>query len=194
MEIEDFKSAWQKQPVAAHALVSPSRSLQFLRTSRIHDLQRSYELSRAALSLLFALLLVGVSLEVMATGAGRIAAGLFAVALLADGITGIALLARRWHEPAATTLRAFLSWEHRQLQTRLRFERYSRRLMFVLAAIALACLILGPRPLDARAKALDIFSRMALGTSFLAVMWRRTKSRSGEERHELERYLKDLQE
>jgi hypothetical protein len=195
MDLEGFKAAWQKQSVEGRSLSSPasiSRSLQFLRTSAIRDLQRSEELSRLIFSFLFALLAIGASLVVMIPGAGRIAAWLFAAALLADGIAGVALLARRFRQPATATMLEFISREHRQVQSRLRFERYSRWLMLILAAIVLLLLVFAPRPVNLRDNALDALQRMAIVTAFLAVAWRRAKSGSREVCRELERYLKDL--
>lgn len=195
MELEGFKSAWQKQSVEGHPLSSrlrSSRSLQFLRTSAIRDLQRSEELSRLVFSLLFALAVIGVSLVLMPPGSGRIAAWIFAAALLVDCLAGVVLLACRWREPATTTMLEFISREHRHVETRLRFERYPQRLIFALGAVALLVLILSPRPLDSREAAFDILGRMTIVTAFLAFAWRRAKSRSREIRRELERYLEDL--
>jgi hypothetical protein len=195
MELEGFKSAWQKQSVEGHPLSSrlrSSRSLQFVRTSAIHDLQRSEELSRLVFSLLFALVVVGVSVVLMSPGPGRIAGWIFAAALLVDGLAGVALLAHRLKEPATTTMLEFISREHRHVETRLRAERYSQRLIFALGAIALLVLILSPQPMDSRAESFDVLGRMAIVTLFLAFAWRRVKSRSLETRRELERYLNDL--
>jgi hypothetical protein len=196
MELEQFKSAWQSQPVEGHSLPSPvriSQSLQFLRTSVIRDLQRSDELSRLIFSFLFALVVVGVSFVLMTPGAGRKAAWLFATALLVDGVAGVALLARRFREPPTATLLDFIRREHRQVETRLRFERYSQRLMFLLAAAALLLLIFSPTPLNLRENLFDPFGRMVVVTGFLALAWRKAKSRSREIRREIERYLKDLE-
>jgi hypothetical protein len=195
MELEGFKAAWQNQSVEGHSLSSPaciSRSLQFLRTSAIRDLQRSDELSRLIFSFLFALLAIGASFLVMLPGAGRIAAWLFAAALLVDGVAGVALVARRFHEPATTTMLEFISREHRQIESRLRFERYSRWFMLIVAAIVVLLSILAPRPGNLREGALDALQRMAIVTAFLAIAWRRAKSGSRETCRELERYLKDL--
>jgi hypothetical protein len=195
MELEGFKSAWQKQSVEGHPLSSRlrnSRSLQFLRTSAIHDLQRSEELSRLVFSLLFALVLIGVSVVLMSPGPGRVASWIFAAALLVDGLAGVTLLAHRLREPVTTTVLEFISREHRHVEARLRVERYSQRLIFALGAVALLVLILSPRPLDSRANAFDVLGRMAVVTAFLAFAWRRVKSRSLETRRELERYLEDL--
>jgi hypothetical protein len=195
MELEAFKSAWQKQSVEDHPLSSQlrsSRSLQFLRTSAIRDLQRSEEVSRLVFSLLFALVVIGVSLVLLPMGPGRIAAWLFAAALLVDGLAGLMLLAGRMREPATTTMLDFVSREHRHAETRLRFERISQRLIFALGAVALVVLILSPRPLDSREDAFDMLGRMAIVTAFLAFAWRRVRSRSREIRRELEGYLKDL--
>jgi len=196
MELEGFKSAWQKQYLEGHTLPSPirvSRSLQFLRTSAIRDLQRSDELSRFIFSLLFALVAIGASIKVLGPGAGRVAAWLFAAALLVDGITGVALLVHRYREQATPTMLEFIKREHRLAETRLRFERYSQRFMVILAAIALLLLIFDPKPISLRENLFEPFGRMAIVTAFLAVAWRRAKSHSGEFRSELERYLKDLE-
>jgi len=195
MEFEGFKSAWQSRPVERHALLRPSagtRSLQFVRTSAIRDLQRSDELSRFIFSLLFALVAVGVSILMIAPGAARVAAWLFALSLLVDGISGVALLSRRFRAPAATTMLQFISREHQQIQTQIRFERFSQPLMFVCAAIALLLLIFTPKPPNLRAEALDVLGRMAILTAFLTVAWRRAKSRSREVYRELDQYLKDF--
>ncbi len=195
MELEGFKSAWQNQSTHAHDLSSAhiSRSLRFVRTSAIRDLQRSEEWSRLIFCLLFSLVAVGVSFVVLAPGAARIGTLLFAAALVVDGITGVVLLAHRLREPATTTVLEFISREHRQIETRLRFERYSQRLMIVLAIVALLLLVFAPRPAGAREGAMDVLVRMAIITSFLAVAWRRAKSRSKDVRSELERYLNDLE-
>ena len=196
MELEEFKSAWQQRSVGGHWLSSPaavSQSLQFLRTSAIRDLQRSDEVSRFIFCLLFALVLVGVSLVVMPPGASRIAAWLLAVVLFFDGITGMTLLARRFRAPATATIVEFISREQRHAEIRLRFDSYSRRLTLTLAAVALLIVLLAPRPLNLRENALDALARMAVLTAFLALAWRRAKSRSSEIRRELEGYLKDLE-
>jgi hypothetical protein len=196
MEFEGFKSAWQRQYTEGQSLSSSlpvSRSLQFLRTSAIHDLQRSDELSRFIFSLLFALVAIGASLKVLSPGAGRIAAWLFAAALLVDGITGMALLVYRHREQATSTMVEYVRREHRMAETRLRLERYSQRLMVLLAGITLLLLLFDPKPVLLRENLVEPFGRMAIITAFLAVAWRRAKSRSREIRSELERYLKDLE-
>ncbi len=196
MELERFKSAWQQQPAGGHFTPSPariSRSLQFLRTSSIRDLQRFEELSRLVFSLLFALLAVAVSLKVMGPGSGRIAAWLFAAALLADCAGSVALLARRFREPATASMVDFIKREHRQVETRLRIELYSKWLMLVLAAAALLLALFGPKPANLRDNAFDALWRTAVVTAFLAVAWRRAKSRSKELHREQGRYLKDLE-
>ena len=196
MELEGFKSAWQKQAIEGRSLSSPasmSRSVQFLRTSAIRDLQRSEELSRFIFSLLFALVSIVGSFVVLPPGAGRVAAWLFAAALAVDGTTSLALLTRRLGAPVTATMREFISREHRQVETRLRFERYSQRLVFILTAIALLVLLFAPKPIELRAGALDALERMVILTAFLVLAWRRAKSRSREVHRELERYLKDLQ-
>ena len=79
MELEGFKSAWQKRAVEEHSLsVLASRSLRFLRASTIRDSQRSDELSRLIFCLLFALVAIGASVMFMRPGAGRLAAWLLA--------------------------------------------------------------------------------------------------------------------
>ncbi len=196
MEIEGFKSAWQKQPVENRSLSSAvriSRSQQFLRTSAIRDLQRSDELSRLVFCFLFALVAVGVSFIVMPAGACRVAAWLFAAALLVDGVAGMALVVRRLGAPATASVREFISREYRQAETRVRFERHSLRLVFLLTAIALLILLFAPRPAGLREGALDALERMAVLTAFLAFAWRRAKSGSAEIHRELEHYLKDLE-
>jgi hypothetical protein len=196
MELEGFKSAWQRQYSEGNSLppsLPVSRSLQFLRTSAIHDLQRSDELSRAIFSLLFALVAIGASLRVLSPGTGRVAAWLFAAALLADGITGLVLLMLRHREQATSTVLEYVKREHRMAETRLRFERYSQRFMVLLAGITLLLLIFDPKPVSLRENLIEPFGRMAIITAFLAVAWRRAKSQSKEIRSELERYLKDFE-
>lgn len=196
MELERFKSAWQKQTMEGHDLSAPagiSRSLQFLRTSAIRDLQRSDELSRFVFCLLFALLAIGASFMAMTPGVGRIAAWLFAAALLVDGAAGLTLLARRFRRPATASMIEFISRERDQLEMRARFDRYSQGLMILLAAVTLLLLIFAPRPINLRDNALDALQRVAIVTAFLAVAWRRAKSRFREIRRELDRYLKDLE-
>ena len=195
MEFEGFKAAWQEQPLESHPLSSRlrnSRSLQFLRTSAIRDLQRSEELSRLVFSLLFGLVVLAVSFVLMLPGAGRIAAWLFVAALLVDGVTGLTLLVRRFREPATASMLEYISREHEHVQTGLRVERYSQRLIFALGSIALLLLILGPGEADSRTGAFDALGRMAIVTAFLAFAWRRARLRSREVRRELERYLEDL--
>lgn len=195
MEIEGFKSAWQKhflegQPSSTAAGLSPS--LRFLRTSAIRDVQRSDELSRLIFCFLFALVTAGASMLLMAPGVSRVAAWLLALALVVEALTGVALLTRRFRAPATATVLDFIRREHSQVETRLRLELYSQRLLWVLAAAAVLLLILNPAPPNLRENIFDPFGRMAVVTGFLALAWRRAKSRSGEVRRELERYLKDL--
>jgi len=190
MEFERFKSAWQKQSAEGHAL--PSRSLQFVRTSAIRDLQRSDMVSRLVFNFLFALLAVGTSVTIMTAAPARIAAWLFAAALLADSIAGLMLLARRSGKPATATMMEFISREHRQIQSHVRLERYSQGVIFVLAALALLILVFARGPANVHEGSLDALQRMAIMTVFLAVAWRRAKSRSREIRSELEHYLNDL--
>ncbi len=195
MEIEGFKSAWQKRSLEGHPLTAPahiSRSLQFLRTTSVRDLQRSEELSRLIFSILFALLAVLAPLAVMPAGAGRVVAWLFAAALLADGIAGVVVWIRRLREPATSTLLEFISREQRLVDMRLRIERYSQSIMLILAAVALLLQVFGPRPVNFN----DDVLRMGIVTAFLAVAWRRGKSRSHstELARELGGYVKDLQD
>ena len=195
MELEGYKTAWQRRPVEDHTLADAahlSRSLSFLRTSVIRDLQRSEEVSRFVFSLLFALIAVGASLIVVPRGVGRWAWWLFAAALLTDGIGGMVLRVRRWRQPVTATMVEFIRREHSQLAAHVRFERFSLWLMAGLAALALLLAIFGPRPVNPREYAFDALGKMAILTAFLAVAWRRAKSRSRELRRELERYLKDL--
>ena len=195
MEFERLKSAWQSQSVTGH-LPSPahlSQSLRFLRASAIRDLQRSDELSRFVFCLLFALVVVIVSLVMMSPGASRVVAWLFAAALFLDGAAGVVLLALRFREPATATLLEFIKRECRHVEARVRLERYSQRLIFILAAVALLLLIFTPRPIYLHQDAFDILGRMAVMTAFLAFAWRKAKSRSGEIRRELQRYLRDLE-
>ncbi len=193
MEIEGFKSAWQKRSLESDSLTAPariSRSLQFLRTSSVRDLQRSEELSRLIFSLLFALLVVGASLVIMPAGLGRVVAWLFATALLADGMAGVTLWVRRRRQPVTSTVVQFISREYRLVGARLQIERYSQAILLVLAAVALVLQVFGPRPVDFR----DDVLRMGIVTAFLAVAWRKGKSRSRatELARELGGYLKDL--
>ncbi len=197
MEFEGFKSAWQNQSLGGQSVLasqaSISRSLQFLRTSSIRDLQRSEELSRFIFSVLFALVAVGASIALMAPGAGRYAAWLFALSLLLDGIAGMVLLTRRLRESVTATTLEFIRREHHQVQARLRFERYSQRIVIILGLIALFLLIVSPTPVIVRQNIFEPFCRMAVVTAFLALAWRRARSRSKEASRELERYLRDLE-
>lgn len=196
MELERFKSAWQNQDLGGHGLSAPgdvSRSLQFVRASAIRDLQRSDEVSRFVFCLLFALLAIGMSIVVMTPGVGRVAAWLLAAALIVDGGAGLALLARRFRRPVTASIIEFISRERDQLELRARLDRYSQGLMILLAAITLLLLIFAPHPINLRDNALDALQRMAIVTAFLAVAWRRAKSRSREVCRELDRYLKDLE-
>ncbi len=197
MEIEGFKTAWQSQGTMGHSLLSSrvpqSRSLQFLRASSIRDVHRSEEMSRLVFSFLFALLALGASIRILAPGASRIAGLLFAAALFADCCAGIALLTRRLHESVADTTVEFIRREHRQLQARLRLERLSQRLMLGLGLIALAIMLFNPSPVHLREYIFDPFYRMAIVTAFLALLWRRAKSRAKETDQELEQFLKDFE-
>ncbi len=172
--------------------VPVSRSVRFLRTSAIRDLQRSDEWSRLVFCFLFALVAVLVSFVLMAPGAGRLAAWLFALALLVDCVSGIVLMAGRLKEPATSSMMEFIALEHRHTETRLRFERLSRGMVLALGAAALLLIALGPKPPDSRVGAFDVLGRMAVATAFLAFAWRRAKMRSSDVRRELEHYLEDL--
>ncbi len=197
MEIEGFKSAWQNHPVESspiHSAARKSMSLQFVRAGAIRDVERSNELARVVFCVLFALIALAGSFVVMPAGAARIAAWLFACALIVDGALGLALLFRRYRAPATGTMLEFISEECRQGQTRIRLERYAYRLVFVLAGVAALVLIFTPRPPNFREGALDALMRMAILTAFLAFAWRRAKSRSKEVHRELERFLADLRE
>jgi hypothetical protein len=196
MELEGLKSAWQNHSPEMHALASPvriSRSLQFLRTSAIRDLQRSAELTRFVFSLLFALVAIGASIMTPPPGTVRVAAWLLAAALLVDGFGGLALLIRRLRTPATATMLEFISREHSQVAMCIRFERYSQGLMILLAVVAMLILLFAPHPAAARENAFDALERMAILVAFLVVVWRHAKSRSKDIRRELERYLKDLE-
>ena len=205
MELEGLKMAWQKRFIGGDPLLSPTRlsqSLQYLRTSTIRDLQGSEELTRLIFSFLFALLAVGISIAapigrpIMPGMAGRLVAWLFAAALLFDGITGVILLIRRYREPATSTMVDFISKENRHVETRLQLERYSQTVMLILAAVAILLVLFSPHPKDYIDWAADNLWRMAVATAFLAVAWRRVRSRSqsAEFHRELEGFLKDLKE
>lgn len=103
------------------------------------------------------------------------------------------LLMRRLRAPATTSMVEFISREYRQVESRLRIERYSQRFMVLLAAAALLLVMVFPSPPDSRENAIESLERMAVVTAFLAVAWRRTKNRLVEISHELERYMKDLE-
>jgi len=197
MEFEGFKSAWQTQSLGGQSVLasrgSISRSLQFLRTSSIRDLQRSEELSRFIFSLLFALVAVGASIELMAPGAGRFAAWLFALSLLVDGVAGMALLTRRLRQSVAATTLEFIRREHHQALARLRLERYSQRCVIILGLVALLLMGVNSTPVIGRQNIFEPFCRIAVVTAFLALAWRRARSRSGEASRELERFLQDLE-
>ncbi len=195
MEFEGFKSAWQKRPLESDSLTARarvSRSLQFLRTTSVRDMQRSEELSRLIFSVLFGLVAILASEVIIPPGAGRVVAWLFAAALFADGIAGAAIWVRRLREPATSTIVEFVSREHRLVDTRLQIERYSQAIMLVLAAVALILQVFGPGPVDAKEAVL----RMGIVTAFLAVAWQKGKSRSRsmELAHELSGYLRDLKD
>lgn len=195
MEFEEFKTAWQKQPVERSSLESPatvSRSLRLVRTGTIRDLQRSNELTRFLFCLLFALVAIGGSSVFIPPGAARIAAWLLGATLLVDGITALLLFSRRFRGPVTTTILEYVSKEHRQVEARLRFERYSRWIMFLLAVAALLLLVLSSKPAEPRANAFDALGRVAVVTAFLALAWRKARTRSVEIQRELERYLQDL--
>ncbi len=196
MEFEGFKSAWRNQPLGAHSMfpsqASISRSLQFLRTSSIRDLQRSEELSRFIFSLLFGLLAIGASFVLMGSAIGRIAAWLFALSLLADGAAGMTLLIRRMHDSVTSTTLDFIKREHGQVQARIRLERYSQRFMIVLGLLAILLLVFSPTPVIQRQNIFEPFCRVAVVTAFLALAWRRAKSRSKETCRELQSFLEEF--
>jgi len=169
------------------------QSLQFLRTSSMRDVQRSDELSRFISSLLFALVAIAVALVVMSPGVSRIAAWLLALVLIVDGITGMALLLHRLRAPATATMTEFISREERHAAMRVQLETYTRRFTLALAAVALLVVLFAPRSLSLRESAIDSLAGMAILTAFLALAWRRAKSRSNDIRRELEGYLNDLQ-
>ena len=177
--------------MSSHAHLS--QSLLFLRTSAIRDLQRSEELSRLIFCFLFAALTIGASLIMMPQGWGRVAAWMFAAALVFDGIGGVALLARRLRVPATATMLEFIRQEHRQVEGRLWFERYSQCLMVIAAAAALLLAMFAPPPASLREGAYDALMRVAIVVAALTIAWRRAKSRSREMRRELESYLKDIE-
>jgi hypothetical protein len=196
MKLEEYKAEWQKRPAEASLLQSPaaaSRSLRRVRTGTIRDLQRSDELTRFIFYLLFALVAMGTSFMLIPPGAARIAAWLLAAALLVDGISGVLLLGRRLRGPASDTLVQYISKEYRQVETRLRYERYSKWIMILLALAALLLLVFGSKPVGPREHALDALGRVAVITAFLALAWRKAKSRTVEIQRELERYLQDLE-
>jgi hypothetical protein len=196
MDLNDCKTAWQRRPAdepAFSGLGGIPRHLRLLRTSAIRDLQRSEEWARFIFSFLFALVAAGASFAMMHSAAARIAAWLFALALLVDGTTGLVLLIKRYRAPATSTMVEFISREYRQVENHLRFERYSHRIMILLAAVTLVLLFVSPTPLSLRENQLDALGRMAVVTAFLAVAWRRTRTQSPEIRGELERYLRDLE-
>ncbi len=196
MELEGFKSAWQKRNAESGSAADPSgisRSIRFLRTSAIRDVQRSDEMSRVVFCLLFALLAIAVSFVAMNPGASRIAARLFAAALIFDGVAGAILLVSRLRRPATATVVEFISRERDQVAMRARLDRYSQNLMIFLALVTLLILIFAPRSINLRENALEALQRMAIVTAFLAVAWRRAKSHAREVSRELERYLKDLE-
>jgi hypothetical protein len=86
----------------------------------------------------------------------------------------------------------YISREYRQVEMRLRFERYSKWIMLSLALAALLILILTPTPAEPRENAFDSLGRVAVVTAFLALAWSKARSRSAEIQRELERYLQDL--
>ncbi len=194
MELEGFKSAWQQRTMESYSLSSPggaSRSVRFLRISTARDIQRSEELSRLIFSLLFGLVAVAASFVVMAPGAGRVVAWMFAAALLVDGVAGFVLLVRRLRQAATDNMIQFIAREYRQVEARLRIEIYTQGVMLILAAAAVVLLVFGPDVATGR----DNVFRMGIVTAFLAVAWRRgrSRSRSREISHELRNYLKDLE-
>jgi hypothetical protein len=196
MELDGFKSAWQKQTLETKGPVDPggiSRSLRFLRTSAIRDVERSDEITRIVFCLLFALLAIGVSFAVMTPGVSRIGAWILAAALIIDGVGGIILLACRWRKPATASIAEFIARERDQMKMRAGFDRFSQGLIVLLASATLLLLIFSPHPVNPRENALDTLQRMVIVTSFLAIAWRRTKSHAREVSLELERYLKDLE-
>lgn len=196
MELENYKSAWRQQSGPGPTLSTPrgiSRSLQFLRTSAIRDMERSEEVSRLVFCLLFALVAVGASFLVMTPGIARVGAWLFGAALVADGLAGTVLLARRLRQPATATMLEFICRERDHAAIRVRLEKYSQVIMISLAVLTLLLLMIAPHPTGLRENALDALQRMAVVTAFLAVAWLRAKSRSPEVRRELDRYLKDLE-
>jgi hypothetical protein len=191
MEIEELKPAWQKrqEETVSDIPASLSPSLQYLRSSTIRDLQRSEELGRPLFSVLFALAAIGASWAVP-PGVGRVMAWLLALGLLVDGLPAIWLMVRRVRHSANVTMSEFISREHRQVEWRLRAERYSQAVVFVLVTMTLLVLFFAPTSTNLK----EVFLRMVIVTAFLAFAWRRTKTspRLRETRRELEGYLKDI--
>ena len=189
MELEVFKSAWRRHTLEGHL----SRPVRFVRSTAIHDLQRSEEMSRLVFAGLFGLLALAVSFVVVPPGAARIGARMLAAALLGDAIAGVVLLARRARARPADSMVEFIARENRQLESRMRMERYSQWLTGVLGSVTLILLLFYPTPAGGREKALETLFRMVIMTAFLAVAWRRAKSRSKEIHRELQRYLRDFE-
>ncbi len=197
MELDQYKSAWQRQAAdgpGRAAAARSSHSVHFLRASAIHDLQHSDDLTRLIFDLLFALLAVGMSFVAMPRGPGRIVAWLLAAMLVVDCVTGLLSVTRRLPRSKSASMLDFIRNECRQADARLQFDKFSQWIVFAFAATALLVALFGPKPVEPRTNAIDALARAAGVTACLAVAWRRAKSGTRDVRSALERHLRDLEE
>jgi hypothetical protein len=196
MEIDRFKTAWQKQTVAPHLFPSAAsmpRPLVFLRATAIREREKADEVARLVFAVFFSLIVAGAAFVFMGPGTGRVGAVLLVVAVLVDGLGGAVLLAGRSREKAGTPVLEFIRRERQNLERRLRFEQMSHRVMLVLFCLGVA-LFLWPQGGDAKSQALGTLGRTAILTAFLAFAWWRARARPKDQYRELDRYLADLSE
>jgi hypothetical protein len=98
----------------------------------------------------------------------------------------------RSHVPASANMLEFVSAERQRLEARIRFDGYSRRILFLLAAISLPVAMIYPVSGGPRDVAVNSLVTMAAVTALLALAWRRAKSRYRELHRELDGYLREL--
>jgi hypothetical protein len=195
MELDKYKSAWQEHSMDASLLSLPSRvpqSLERLRASTVRDLHRTDEVLRVFVGFIFGLLACGVAFVVAPPGRARAVALMVALALFADGLVAARHLISRSRVPASASMLEFARAERARLEARIRFDRYSRRILFLLAAAALFAAVVYPVTGVPREVATDSLVTMACVTAVLALAWRRAKSRYSEQHRELDGYLREL--
>lgn len=198
MQVEErWKSVWLSRtqsddlgPLAA------SGALQVLRAGALLDWERARELARVIFSFLFTLLAAGAGIQVLPEGTARYLAGLFAAAMLVEGITALIYRLRRERLRPEMPVREFVARAHRRAEEMRRLEAVSQLAVLVLSALALIVVLYGPTPAGERAMALDKVASMGILTALLLVAWLRARSfaRSWQISRDLESCLQQLGE